>query len=355
MNLIIQTCTPQYRLKFYEQLVKQAPNVKIISGDEYYTPNIKSDKSTPNVIWIKNYFFLKRKFLFQSLPLKQIFRAKNVVIEFNLRNLSFYIVFLLRLLFFKNTYLWGHIWSRKGKNSNSEIFRYIFKRLAKGYIAYTVKQKKELEHQLKSKTVYAACNALFGKEEMIPLKVNAKEINNIIYVGRLVKEKKVFALLKSFHQIIKDIPSPSRLIIVGDGPEFHNIKQYVHKHNLLNNVELLGHVSDYNRLQILYSKSLVSVSPGYVGLSITQSLGFGVPMIISKNEPHSPEIEAAQIGFNATFFETDNIDDLANKMRHFYNQKEDWISKRDKISNDCKEKYSVEKMVVPFIKIFSEK
>ena len=43
-----------------------------------------------------------------------------------------------------------------------------------------------------------------------------------------------------------------------------------------------GHVSEPSELRSVYGASVASLSPGYVGLSVTQSLGFGVPMIVSR-------------------------------------------------------------------------
>lgn len=352
MNIIIQTCVPAYRINFYNHLVATTIGINIISGKEFYTPSVKSDKNTPNVIWVKNFFFLKRNFLYQTLPYIKIIKADKVVIEFNLRNISFYIVFFLRLMFFKNIYLWGHAWSRNGRKSSSEIFRYVFKSLSSGYITYTLKQKLELKNQLKNKKIFTACNAIYYEKEMLPNIINEEKITDFIYVGRLVKEKKVYFLLEAYHNIMHKLPKESKLIIIGSGPEYDTLFNYMKNNNLSENVKLLGHISNYETLKSLYSKSIASISPGYVGLSITQSLGFGVPMIISKDEQHSPEIEAANKN-NSVFFKTDNKNDLSIKLLDFFSQKSKWINKRKEISTDCRDNYSVEKMTSPFIKIFN--
>ena len=44
-------------------------------------------------------------------------------------------------------------------------------------------------------------------------------------------------------------------------------------------------------------------------------------MLISEKEHHSPEIEAARLGFNSKFFITDDIDDLAFNILDFYTQR----------------------------------
>lgn len=354
MSLIIQTCVPSYRLNVYKKITLENPNVKIISGDEYNSSTIKSDKNTPNVIWVKNYFFFKRKLLFQKLPWTKVFNSKSVIIEFNLKIVSFYIVFFIRLLLNKKTYLWGHAWSKKGRESKIEYFRYVFKKMSAGFIAYTLQQKQELEQQLPNKKIYAACNSIYSKNQMNPIYKSPDEILDVIYVGRLVQDKKILFLVKAFHEKLHKLPSNAKLIIVGDGDQAEEIKNYVVANNLSNKIILKGAISDYKTLQELYATSLVSVSPGYVGLSITQSLGFGVPMLISKDEIHSPEIEAANIGFNSIYFETDNVTDLINSFLQLFEEKESWIAKRDEISKNCRNNYSIEIMAKPFLKIFTE-
>lgn len=351
MSFIIQTCVPSYRLNVYKKITSENPNVKIISGDEYNSPTIKSDKNTPNVIWVKNYFFFKRKLLFQKLPWTKILNSKSVIIEFNLKIVSFYIVFFTRLLLNKKTYLWGHAWSRKGRESKIEYFRYFLKKMSSGFIAYTLQQKRELEQQLPNKKIYAACNSIYFKNQMNPIYKNPDEILDVIYVGRLVKDKKILFLVKAFHETLHKLPAKAKLVIVGDGNQAKEIKNYVVTNNLSNKIILKGAISDYKTLQELYATSLVSVSPGYVGLSITQSLGFGVPMLISKDEIHSPEIEAANSN-NSVYFKTDDVEDFVANLLSFYNRKEEWFNKREKICFHCKENYSIEKMTSPFLSIF---
>ncbi|MCF8272897.1 MAG: glycosyltransferase [Flavobacteriaceae bacterium] len=354
MNLIIQTCIPDYRVKVYNYILENNKTVSILSGKEYYTPSIKSVDSVASVSWVNNHFFFKRRFLFQCLPMYKIFKAKNVVIEFNLRNISFYPIVIIRFLLRKKIYLWGHAWSRSGKNSKTEFIRLLFKRIANGYITYTEEQKEELQAQLKNKNIYAACNAVYFEDEMKPLSQPLDKIVNFIYVGRLVKEKRPLLLLQAFYNVLNRLPKESKLLIVGNGPEFDILNAFIDKHNIEHRVVLYGHISDYKIIRELYSTSIASVSPGYVGLSITQSLGFGVPMIISKDEPHSPELEAAILGENSEYFKTESIDNLSDKISSFYLYKDKWYSKRNEISEICRNMYSVEKMAEPFLKIFKD-
>ena len=107
-------------------------------------------------------------------------------------------------------------------------------------------------------------------------------------------------------------------------------------------------------LKQLYFSSLFSISPGYIGLSVTQSFGFGVPMIVSKHENHSPEIEAVKEGENAIYFQTDNVDNLCEKILHMYEFRDQWIDKRKNIVKDCQTNYSIEVMCSPFIEVYHQ-
>jgi glycosyltransferase involved in cell wall biosynthesis len=177
------------------------------------------------------------------------------------------------------------------------------------------------------------------------------EVKNVIYVGRLVAAKKPLFLVKAFHKLL-DLDT--NLIIVGDGPERKKIDEYIETYNLESRIQLMGHINDFNKLKQLYATSLVSVSPGYVGLSITQSFAFGVPMLISRNENHSPEIEAAKESSNAVFFQTDNQNDFCFKLEEIFKFKKAFFKKRKTIANECKKHYTIEQMATSFFEILKE-
>ena len=197
------------------------------------------------------------------------------------------------------------------------------------------------------KIIKAAPNAVYYKNEM---KTNhdLDSINNIIFVGRLIEEKKPMFLVKAFHKSLENLPKETKLLIVGEGEQKPKIESYINGNNLSNRINIFGHISEYNLLKKLYFTSLLSVSPGYVGLSITQSFSFGVPMLISKDERHSPEIEAAIENKNSVFYETDNVESFSKQIIMFFKNKIEWISRRDQIVNHCKDNYSIESMSSAF-------
>ena len=350
--IILQTASPDYRKKVFQTIKDDLGDYfDLFSGDEFFEASIKTDYSINFIKQVNNNFLLNRKLLFQTRMWQETMDCQVLVLEMNPRIISNWILLLLRNISNKKTILWGHAWPREGEKAKSDMVRNLMRELADEIVVYTKTQAIELQKKMPNKKITSASNAVFNKNEMQVSKVDEDVVNNIIYVGRLTELKKTLILTKAFIKIIDKLPNSANLLIIGDGKEKLKIKRLVLENKLQNRIKVLGHIGDYQKLKDLYSKCLFSVSPGYVGLSITQSFGFGVPMLISKNENHSPEIEVVDINTNAIFFKTDNISDLSLKILEFYENKPFWIKQRKEICNYCKENYSVENMAKKFINL----
>jgi glycosyltransferase involved in cell wall biosynthesis len=268
----------------------------------------------------------------------------------NPRILNTWIILIVRKILGKKTVLWGHAWPRNGASSNTDKLRNILRQLADHILVYTDTQQNELLSRMPAKSISSAPNALYSKNDMW---VEDQHRSNFIYVGRLVATKKIKLLIKAFYG--SGLHSKGAILtIVGDGPEFEACKTLIDTLNIGESVLLTGHVSDLNTLRKLYSKSIASVSPGYVGLSITQSFSFGTPMIVSEDENHSPEIEAVRVGFNSEYFTTDSVESLSNVMKSFWINMNSWKAKEKIIIEDCKKRYSTEVMAERILEAFEK-
>lgn len=345
--VIVQTVTPDYRTVFFDAIqAALGKRFELYAGDFYFQKSIKSAKVIEKRS-ITNFYFFGRKLLFQFGLMHLLFRNDVLVLEMNPRILSNWIILVCRKIMNKETILWGHAWPRDGQRSKTNRFRKTMQRLASRIVVYTNTQREELAKVMPGKSILSATNSVISSKDMT---TNADEngIKNILFIGRLVADKKPLFLLQSFHSIIESLPKSTSLIFAGDGPESDKLQKYIIEHNLEKRVFLKGHVGNYEELKKLYFQSLFSTSPGYVGLSAIQSFGFGVPMLVSKDENHSPEIEAVT-KLNSQFFKTDDIFDCGNMMLQFFDNKSFWVEQRTKIIEDCKKKYSSENMAKTFI------
>ena len=343
-KLIVQTAVGDYRQKVLEELVKvSGTSFMVLTGKEYFEPSTKTKVNLPgNLYLVKNFFLFKRRLLFQYGVFFKAVSAKSLILEMNPRIISNWLILLSRKMLGRKTVLWGHAWPRAGRYSKSDNLRNVLRELGSCIIVYTESQRLELEQRMPGKLIIAAPNSLYRKSDMYSLKGKRE---NFIYVGRLVASKKPQLLISGFSRFVEMTPNFSgRLIIVGEGPEKADLLELCKELGISDKVSFEGHISELEILRDYYANSICSVSPGYVGLSITQSFSFGVPILISKDEPHAPEIEAAIDGSNCMFFNTDDSDDLAKKLAIFYSNLNEWESKKKDILEHCKLNYSVEHM-----------
>ncbi|MBK7625574.1 MAG: glycosyltransferase family 4 protein [Kineosporiaceae bacterium] len=131
------------------------------------------------------------------------------------------------------------------------------------------------------------------------------------------------------------------LVLVGGGSLLPELKHLSRELGIEKSVHFAGTTYDVDRLRDIYAHAACSVSPGYVGLSLTQSAGFGVPMAVARDEPHSPEIELAKLGV-VEYFERDSAVDLACLLRDMCHRQVD--DKRRQWSGYVRDFYSAEAM-----------
>ena len=348
--VIIQTVAPDYRKAFFNEIRHRLnDDFELYSGESYFEKSVVTDKSMA-LRSCKNHYFARRQVLFQTGIWHLLFLKAVLVLEMNPRIVSNWIFLIVRRVLGRKTVLWGHAWPRKGAQSSSDRLRHLMRMLGNVIITYTKNQKKELHQKMPNKKIIAAPNALYTSSSMCGIR-EAAVPKNMIYVGRLTLQKKPFFLVRAFIEALPYLPLDMNLIIVGDGDEKQKIQDFIADNKVKDRVILKGHLSAINDLYDLYSSSLLSVSPGYVGLSVTQSFGFGVPMLVSRNEKHSPEIEAIEEGKNAVFFETDSVLSFRESVVQIVNNKALWIAHRKGIQENCKANYSVEAMAKVFINL----
>lgn len=103
--------------------------------------------------------------------------------------------------------------------------------------------------------------------------------DSIVFVGSLTRRKGLNRLLRIFKMVLPQVSPLIRLVIVGDGPERTNIEREISRLDLQGRVRLMGRVEDSADLTKIYSRALVSVSLNQAGLTVLQSMGYGVPFV----------------------------------------------------------------------------
>jgi glycosyltransferase involved in cell wall biosynthesis len=292
---------------------------------------------------IENHYLLGERFLWQYGCFRQLLAADVTILNGNMRMLSNNVILVLRKFLGRRTILWGHA---EGQSGVAAAIRRFYLWFCDGFIAYTESQAELLRKRYPKLKVWVAANSCVSAADCVPVEAELGEVDSILYVGRLVKKKKVRLLLEGYRYAREQglLPETVRLVFVGDGVERSRLESRVRELGLTESVRFAGHVSDVAQLREYYRRAMCSVSPGYVGLSATQSFSFGVPMLIARDEFHSPEIEACKEGFNATFFASDDEVDLAKQLAEIWRLRADALLERGAISKWTEGHYSFEVM-----------
>lgn len=347
--LLTQVAIADYRDAFFRLLVAKEPHLRAQVGVEYFEPSIRTSDvvlESDRVRVVDNIFIARRKLCWQRLNWREVVAADVLVGELNPRIISTWATLLIRRLLRKRSVLWGHAWARSGVGARTEPLRHLMRLLADGLLFYTHQQRREIIERYPglSARCFVAPNSLYSEAEM--RSVLQDNPTDFIYVGRLVKSKKADVLIRAF-QLFAEAHPESTLHIVGAGDDAGRLNDLAGHSSA--RVIFHGHVSDPSRLADLYGRSVAAVSPGYVGLSIIQSFAYGIPMIVSRSEPHSPELESFVDGLNGSFFSTDDPDSLREQMEYWYERKDRLNDISRSIVQHCRETYSVERMVSGFL------
>uniref|UniRef100_A0A7C3YMN8 Glycosyltransferase family 1 protein n=1 Tax=Geoglobus ahangari TaxID=113653 RepID=A0A7C3YMN8_9EURY len=184
---------------------------------------------------------------------------------------------------------WHEIWDKYwfqylGKKG---IFGWMVERivskLTERNIAVSEKTKKELE-RMGVKNVRVIPNGIdFKKIDSIK---PSEEESDIIFVGRLIKDKNVDILIKAISIVKTEMPDV-RCLIVGDGPEREKLTMLVKKLELEKNIKFTGFLENYENVIGLMKSSKVFVLPSTregFGIVALEANACGLPVITIKHE-----------------------------------------------------------------------
>lgn len=239
--------------------------------------------------------------------------ADTAVLDLNPRSITAWCLLVARRALRRRTLLWGHIHPQAGPGSRTAVLRRSMRRLASGTISYTYRDAAKAVRDIPGSRVWVAPNSLYKENAIAPaVSVNERPRNAVLYVGRFVPAKRVSLLIEGFATAVRTQPT-MRLILVGGGEDEARLRELADTLGVGGSVEFAGWIDDLQDLLPLYSQSFCSASPGFAGLGLTQSLGFGIPMVVADQEPHSPEIELEDSG-GVHYFQAGSSADLSKAL-----------------------------------------
>ena len=227
--------------------------------------------------------------------------------------------FLLISIFTKTrVYLWTHgLYGKEHRLTKTvKVFYY---KLATGLLLYGSHSKQLLMKSGVREEKLLLFNNSLPKLNTQPLKIQEYDTRAaIVFIGRLTRVKKLHELIQAFNILIK-IKKHIRLIIIGNGIEYDNLKTEIRRYGLSDSVEIIREGFDESFNRNVLENAAVCVSPGNVGLTAIHSMSYGCPVITHDCfKKQMPEFESIIPGLTGDFFKYGDVSDLAQKIH-------DWI------------------------------
>lgn len=260
-------------------------------------------------------------------------------------DLSCWLFYFRAKLFYpkKKIYLWGHGWYGKENKLEAFIKRIIFKSVNGGIFLYGNYAKELMVKEgIPAEKLYVLHNSLNYDAQVVLRKcVKSSDIYmrhfennnpNIIFIGRLTEVKKLDQLVDAL-VILKNQDVNMNLTFIGDGSQRDFLEKRVNTLGLQDRVWFYGACYDEKtNADFVYNADLC-VAPGNIGLTAMHSMVFGTP-VLSHNDFkwQMPEFEAIRPGITGDFFERDNVDDIARKIKKWFEVNG---SRREEIRHNC--------------------
>ncbi len=130
--------------------------------------------------------------------------------------------------------------------------------------------------------------------------------DTILFIGTLNQSKRIGVLLENYLLAYKENPDIPMLVIIGDGPDYSEVKEFVRSNNLGGKIDVKGAVFEENELASYFDRALACLSPGQAGLSVLKSMGYGVPFITHENAFTGGERFNIQNGINGILFHSED-------------------------------------------------
>jgi glycosyltransferase involved in cell wall biosynthesis len=188
----------------------------------------------------------------------------------------------------------------------------------------------------------------------IPLDVSlapiAKTHNNILFVGRLSREKGVDILLKGLSEALITLPKLT-LTIIGSGPQENKLKKLSRELNIDKHVMFLGNI-EHNMLASHYKEASVVIAPSLwlenCPMIMLESIGSARPVIASNVGGFKDLIQDNKTGF---LFERGDYNDLATKIIDLFSNPKTLIN-FTKNQEKLIEQYSAHQHVKELLKMY---
>jgi glycosyltransferase involved in cell wall biosynthesis len=363
--VIIQRIFSSYRKAVYDKL-QQKTDLTILHGDN--NSGIKTvETGYSSKVKVKSYGKNDTQVYINAFKKLKEIKPLIVIHEFAVGIISLPLTLIWCRVNKAKFVLWSHGYNRKKgfnpKNNIADKYRLWLIKKADSLILYGDSDKKLLSAYINPEKIFVAKNTLDtdtllkihrmlvteGRDE-VKKRLHFIAKYNIIYIGRLLKEKLPDLLIKMIDDLSPEVKNSLCIHYVGDGPARADLEELINSNlSYKNSVKFHGKVYDDERTgELLYAADIM-ILPGEIGLSVNHALIFQCPVFtFEKNESgpwHGPEEDYIINGLTGYKVKEQTSSELGRTVDQYLKDTGLQRSMRDKIEVFVKKELLVENMV----------
>lgn len=151
--------------------------------------------------------------------------------------------------------------------------------------------------------------------------------DTLLVIGTLYREKGIQLLLDVYKEL-RPICKLPLLNIIGQGPDYDVINEWIQDNNMQDLIVLRGAIYDINEKARYFAQALACISPKQAGLTVLESMGYGVPFISTKNAITGGELLNVHNGVDGIVMDTE--DELLSVVKDIAEQPGKYIAMGEK-------------------------
>lgn len=148
------------------------------------------------------------------------------------------------------------------------------------------------------------------------------EKDSLLFIGTLYRQKGLQKLLDSYFKL-RNIVALPKLRIIGKGPDWEPIHNWIKDNNMNSLIEMKGAIYNIDEKAVYFAKAFACISPQQAGLSVLESMGYGVPFVTSKDAITGGELLNIHDGIDGVIMESES--QLCDVIKDIAEHKEKYV------------------------------
>lgn len=308
--VLLERIFSNYRKPVYD-LIDQHMKIQLLHGSNNSGIGIENADYSHKIPFIQ---FGKNETNLILFPLVKILthRPQVVISDFALGMINLPLIILYCKLLNIKFAFWSHAYNRKTgfhpEKSWKDRYRLFLMKKVDALIFYSEADREVMKKYIPKERIFIAQNTLDTttltkiRDQLqregrpaIKKRLNIHHEFNLIYIGRMMEEKKSEYLIDVYELLKNKYHIKAGIHFVGEGALLPALKQRVADNHYQEDFYFHGSIYENEKSGALLYLSDLMIMPGYMGLSINHAFCFDCPVVsfseIDNFPAHGPEIE----------------------------------------------------------------